>query len=118
MKDCGLLVDKDDRSANISDIYRRSVQDMVKDCDGYHFQDSKNDPKNFGNYKYKKSPSAFISNLAIIFCRGDRIRTCDTLVPNQVRYRAALHPECYPISEMRCKGINFFLSLQIICGLF
>ena len=26
-------------------------------------------------------------------CRGDRIRTCDTLLPKQVRYRAALHPE-------------------------
>ena len=25
-------------------------------------------------------------------CRGDRIRTCDHLVPNQARYRAALHP--------------------------
>ncbi len=25
-------------------------------------------------------------------CRGDRIRTCDHLVPNQVRYRTALHP--------------------------
>lgn len=25
--------------------------------------------------------------------RGDRIRTCDRLVPNQERYRAALHPE-------------------------
>ena len=24
--------------------------------------------------------------------RGDRIRTCDHLVPNQARYRAALHP--------------------------
>ena len=24
--------------------------------------------------------------------RGDRIRTCDHLVPNQERYRAALHP--------------------------
>ena len=25
--------------------------------------------------------------------RGDRIRTCDPLVPNQVRYQTALHPE-------------------------
>ncbi len=25
--------------------------------------------------------------------RGDRIRTCDHLVPNQVRYRTALRPE-------------------------
>ena len=28
-------------------------------------------------------------------CRGDRIRTCGRLVPNQERYRAALHPEYY-----------------------
>ncbi len=27
-------------------------------------------------------------------CRGDRIRTCDHLVPNQVRYRTALRPDC------------------------
>ena len=26
------------------------------------------------------------------FGRGDRIRTCDPLVPNQMRYQAALHP--------------------------
>ena len=39
-------------------------------------------------------------------CRGDRIRTCDHLVPNQERYRAALHPERhFAISE--CKVINF-----------
>ncbi len=29
-----------------------------------------------------------------LFCRGDRIRTCDHLVPNQVRYRTALRPDC------------------------
>ncbi len=27
-----------------------------------------------------------------LLCRGDRIRTCDHLVPNQARYRTALHP--------------------------
>ena len=27
-----------------------------------------------------------------LFSRGDRIRTCDHLVPNQARYRTALHP--------------------------
>jgi hypothetical protein len=27
-----------------------------------------------------------------LFCREDRIRTCDPLVPNQVRYRPALLP--------------------------
>lgn len=28
------------------------------------------------------------------FSREDRIRTCDPLVPNQVRYRPALLPDC------------------------
>ena len=27
-----------------------------------------------------------------IFCRADRIRTCDILVPNQVHYRTVLLP--------------------------
>ena len=31
--------------------------------------------------------------LVNVICRGDRIRTCDHLVPNQVRYRTALRPE-------------------------
>ena len=31
--------------------------------------------------------------LATALCRGDRIRTCDHLVPNQARYRTALRPE-------------------------
>ena len=29
------------------------------------------------------------------FCREDRIRTCDPLVPNQVRYRPALLPDFF-----------------------
>ena len=28
--------------------------------------------------------------------RGDRIRTCDPLVPNQMRYQAALLPDIIP----------------------
>ncbi len=31
------------------------------------------------------------------FSRGDRIRTCDPLVPNQMRYRPALLPELIDI---------------------
>jgi hypothetical protein len=38
----------------------------------------------------KKRP---IFRLIFFLCREDRIRTCDPLVPNQVRYRAALLPE-------------------------
>src|SRR5215467_3935244 len=30
-----------------------------------------------------------------LYCREDRIRTCDPLVPNQVRYRPALLPGYY-----------------------
>ena len=47
-------------------------------------------------------------------CRGDRIRTCGRLVPNQERYRAALHPESMVFLKMLCKGTHFFLTLQII----
>ena len=38
--------------------------------------------KKNGDSHYRESP----------LCRGDRIRTCDHLVPNQTRYRTALHP--------------------------
>ncbi len=31
--------------------------------------------------------------LMAFICREDRIRTCDPLVPNQVRYRPALLPD-------------------------
>ena len=40
----------------------------------------------------QKKLSASISKLRVL-CRGDRIRTCDRLVPNQERYRTALRPE-------------------------
>ena len=40
-------------------------------------------------YSNKKKQS--LSWLSI--CRGDRIRTCDPLLPKQMRYRTALRPE-------------------------
>ena len=45
-------------------------------------------------------------------CRGDRIRTCGRLVPNQERYRAALHPEhsagkCLTL-HLRVQRYDFF----------
>lgn len=44
--------------------------------------------------------------------REDRIRTCDPLVPNQVRYRPALLPDpC--ISATGCKCRHFTRTLQI-----
>ncbi len=46
-----------------------------------------------GGKKYitliKKEPSL---RMAYLFGREDRIRTCDPLVPNQMRYRPALLP--------------------------
>ena len=51
-------------------------------------------------------------------CRGDRIRTCGRLVPNQERYRAALHPALYPFLFCVCKGNIFILCDQIKSLLF
>ena len=41
--------------------------------------------------KNKKDRSVYPSSM--LFSREDRIRTCDTLVPNQVLYQAELLPE-------------------------
>ena len=45
-------------------------------------------------------------------CRGDRIRTCGRLVPNQERYRAALHPEQFtgkcPFLHLRVQRYDIF----------
>ena len=38
------------------------------------------------------------------FCREDRIRTCDPLVPNQVRYRPALLPGAIWLLRKGCKN--------------
>ena len=40
--------------------------------------------------KYKKKA---IASIQVLTNREDRIRTCDTLVPNQVLYQAELLPE-------------------------
>ena len=45
--------------------------------------------KNKGIKKEKRFIETFL-----FLSRGDRIRTCDHLVPNQARYRTALHPVC------------------------
>ena len=39
-----------------------------------------------------KKPNGLLSVIRLYQSRGDRIRTCDHLVPNQERYRTALHP--------------------------
>ena len=55
-------------------------------------------------------------------CRGDRIRTCGRLVPNQERYRAALHPVAILGNAVPricgCKGTTFFRDMQIFLQLF
>ena len=57
-----------------------------------------------------KAPASIedaIINLAV-YGRGDRIRTCDPLVPNQVRYRPALLPD--GLAANRCSGTFLFSS--------
>ena len=44
-------------------------------------------------YRVWTDRSSQLSYLARINGRDDRIRTCDTLIPNQVLYQAELHPE-------------------------
>lgn len=66
--------------------------------------------------KRQRQASCF-QTLAFAVGRGDRIRTCDHLVPNQERYRTALHPAGQfaavghavmgPPANCRCKGITF-----------
>lgn len=54
------------------------------------------------------------------FGRSGRIRTCDTLLPRQVRYQTALHPEhkkYYSIESIKSQGLRralyiFFLIIK------
>lgn len=59
----------------------------------------------------------------VLSSRGDRIRTCDHLVPNQVRYRAALLPElfcmycaCTSSVAVSCFYYNCPFGLSFHCG--
>ena len=51
-----------------------------------------------------------------LFCREDRIRTCDPLVPNQVRYRPALLPERWQMYELsvekEASGVDLSAGIQ------
>ena len=47
--------------------------------------------------KTHEAPAAFTTRASN--GRGDRIRTCDILVPNQARYQAALLPEALPLAR-------------------
>ena len=56
----------------------------------------------------KQKMEAKMSSASIFLgCRGDRIRTCDHLVPNQARYRTALHP-------VRNMGCPIFAAAKLI----
>ena len=46
--------------------------------------------RNLTQYIQQKKRDSFHETISLR--RGDRIRTCGRLVPNQERYRAALHP--------------------------
>lgn len=48
------------------------------------------------------------------YCRGDRIRTCDPLVPNQVRYqlRYAPYESSFPLNSIANLG-SFFESTKL-----
>ena len=49
----------------------------------------------------KQNEQTLDTTLAHHIGRGDRIRTCDHLVPNQERYRTALHPEYFGLRVQR-----------------
>ena len=46
--------------------------------------------------------------------RGERIRTFDTLVPNQVLYQTELHPETNNIITTFFLNANFFLNFILV----
>src|SRR4028118_1597081 len=50
-----------------------------------------------GGLKKRKPPKSYdlsgFDEIEQSTCRDDRIRTCGLVVPNDARYRAALHPE-------------------------
>ena len=49
--------------------------------------------------------SLLFSKLFFLNGRDDTIRTCDPFVPSEVRYQAALHPDCYLIGEVHVNVI-------------
>ena len=44
--------------------------------------------------------------------RGDRIRTCDPLVPNQMRYQTALRPDIMKKLKVRCRIIASVVTVK------
>ena len=70
------------------------------------------DPKEALWVKAKKEMRPLEPHLFLI-CRGDRIRTCDRLVPNQERYRAALHPESTINPNCGAKVVTFIQTTKL-----
>ena len=52
-----------------------------------------------------------MTEVILITCRGDRTRTCDSLVPNQERYQLRYTPLQSCISELRVQRYNIFPKL-------
>ena len=54
------------------------------------------------------------------FRRDDRIRTCDLVVPNDARYRAALHPVKFPAQQKYYENITRakYIILSLSCLLY
>ena len=48
--------------------------------------------------------------LHFLFCRGDRIRTCDPLVPNQVRYQLRHAPKTVSANITKILYLYFIIS--------
>lgn len=64
----------------------------------------------------KNNPLTFYVVRGLSKGRGDRIRTCGRLVPNQERYRAALHPECFMGSDfLNCGAKVSLFSVMAKC---
>lgn len=61
-------------------------------------------------FRRKKTPYCGVSSE---IGRRERIRTSDPLVPNQLRYQAALLAESGRILLLQLRGVNHFL---ITCG--
>ncbi len=57
----------------------------------------------------------FLLIVKILSGRGTRIRTWDLVVPNDARYRAALHPENKEYLPFAIAKIYFFYEITLHC---
>ncbi len=67
-------------------------------------------------YNIKRKPAIrMMENWFLNFCRGDRIRTCDPLLPKQMRYRTALRPVSF---DNGCKSSIIFDAIKLLAAFF